>query len=177
MEQLSSPPSVTAVQVRQFRPGDQASFQSLNEWWIRKYFRLEPKDVEALENPQGAILAKGGHIYFAVLPRGSAEEIVGTCALVPIAAGEFEVSKIAVSEALQGAGIGRKLLAEVIAAARQLGATRLYLETNQILTPAIRLYQSLGFRHLAPEQIKPSAYSRADVYMELLLAEGGEGNG
>ena len=177
MEQLPPPPQVAAVQVRQFRPGDQASFQSLNEWWIRKYFRLEPKDIEALENPEGVILLKGGHIYFAVLEQDNAEEIVGTCALVPMAPGEFEVSKMAVAEALQGAGIGRKLLAEVIAAARQLGATRLYLETNHILTPAIRLYQSLGFRHLAPEQIKPSAYSRADVYMELLLAEGGEENG
>jgi putative acetyltransferase len=34
---------------------------------------------------------------------------------------------------------------------------------------AIRLYESLGFRHLPPERVVPSVYARADVYMELWL--------
>jgi putative acetyltransferase len=41
---------------------------------------------------------------------------------------------------------------------------------NHLLTPAIRLYESVGFRQLAPEQVTPSPYNRADVYMELLLS-------
>jgi hypothetical protein len=39
-----------------------------------------------------------------------------------------------------------------------------------VLTPAIRLYESMGFKHLDADRIVPSAYARADVYMELTLA-------
>lgn len=83
------------------------------------------------------------------------------------ATGEFEVVKMAVTETHQGAGIGRRLLAHTIAVARSTGAIRLYLETNRKLATAIRLYESLGFRHLLPEEIVPSPYARADVYMEI----------
>lgn len=66
-------------------------------------------------------------------------------------------------------GIGRKLLEAVIEAGRSSGARRLYLETNHSLTPAIRLYESLGFKQLAPEKVQASPYARADVYMEMIL--------
>jgi hypothetical protein len=45
------------------------------------------------------------------------------------------------------------------------------------LTPAIRLYESQGFRHLPPERIVPSVYARADVYMELGTVGGQWGRG
>jgi len=83
---------------------------------------------------------------------------------------EFEVAKMAVSLRHQGSGIGRRLLRAVIEEASSLGARRLYLETNHALTPAIRLYESLGFRHIDPARITPSPYARTDVYMELNLA-------
>jgi ribosomal protein S18 acetylase RimI-like enzyme len=83
---------------------------------------------------------------------------------------EFEIAKMAVSPEFQGAGVGRKLLRAVIEGGRASGARRLYLETNHILTPAIRLYESMGFRHLPAERIVPSEYVRADVYMELFLS-------
>jgi len=92
-----------------------------------------------------------------------------------IAPGEFEVAKMAVTESSKRMGIGRRLLEKAIAEARALGAHRLYLETNRTLSPAIRLYESLGFRHLPPERIVPSAYARADVYMELFIDSAGPG--
>ena len=49
---------------------------------------------------------------------------------------------------------------------------RLYLETNRKLALAIRLYESVGFRHLPPERVVPSPYARANVYMELDLSAG-----
>ena len=76
---------------------------------------------------------------------------------------------MAVEPSYQGAGIGRRLLQAVIDEARSAGAQRLYLETNHALTPAIRLYECLGFKHIDPDRIIPSAYARADVYMELIL--------
>ena len=52
---------------------------------------------------------------------------------------------------------------------RSAGARRLYLETNHILTPAIRLYRSIGFKPVPPDRVVPSPSARADVYMEMTL--------
>jgi GNAT superfamily N-acetyltransferase len=162
---LPQQPAATAVRIRQFQPGDEAAFRTLNEEWITRYFRLEPKDEEVLADPQGSILEAGGKILFAVL----GDQCVGCCALIRNRDGEFEVAKMAVTSAHKGQGIGRKLLEAVIATGRTAAARRLYLETNSKLEPAIRLYESVGFRHLAPDRIPPSPYARANVHMEMIL--------
>lgn len=149
-----------AIELRAFQPGDADAFRTLNEWWIRKYFGIEEHDNDMLLDPEGYVLAQGGHIFFAV-----AEGIpVGCCALIPMESGVYEVAKMAVAENWQGAGIGRKVLAYTVEQGRALGAPSLYLETNSKLSNAIHLYESLGFRHLLP---RVSPYTRANVFMEL----------
>jgi putative acetyltransferase len=156
-----------SVTIREFKPGDEATFRKLTQEWIARYFeRLEGKDEEALADPQSSILASGGRIFLADLEG----QCVGCCCLLRSGDNQFEVAKMAVTPSSQGSGIGRKLLHAVIEAARSAGAHRLYLETNHILTPAIRLYESVGFQHLPPERIVPSRYARADVYMEMNLS-------
>jgi GNAT superfamily N-acetyltransferase len=157
----------TGLTIREFTAGDETAFRKLNEEWIIRHFVLEHKDEISLADPQGTILARGGRILLAFRDG----QPVGCCALLAMAPGEFEVAKMAVTESSQGAGIGRHLLQRVVTEARASGARRLYLETNRKLTPAIRLYESMGFRHLPPERIVPSPYARADVYMELYLDE------
>jgi putative acetyltransferase len=159
----------TELTIREFRPGDEAGFRRLNEEWIIRYFALEPKDEASLADPEQTILDRGGRIFLAVRDN----QPVGCCALLAIAPGEFEVAKMAVTESCQRCGIGRRLLEKVITEGRSSGARRLYLETNQKLATAIRLYESLGFRHLPRERVVPSVYARADVYMELYLDESG----
>jgi putative acetyltransferase len=154
------------VEIREFLPGDGPAFRALNEEWITRYFVLEPKDVASLMDPQATILNRGGRIFLAVQD----SRAIGCCALLAMGPGEYEVAKMAVTEAFQGAGIGRRLLTRTIDEGRALGARRLYLETNSKLAPAVRLYQSLGFRHIPPERIVPSPYTRTNVYMELDIA-------
>ena len=153
------------IDIRQFQSGDADAFRRLNEEWITRYFRIEPKEELVLADPQKVILDSGGRIFFAT----AGERCIGCCGLIRLNEKEFEVAKMAVEPSYQGAGIGRRLLQAVIEEARRAGAHRLYLETNHVLTPAIRLYESLGFKHIDPSRIVPSAYARADVYMELLL--------
>ena len=155
----------TEIAIREYLPGDQPAFRRLNEEWILRYFALEHKDEVALADPEGVILERGGRIYFAVHDG----EPVGCCALLAMGPGEFEVAKMAVTESLRGGGVGKRLLTRVLEEARAAGARRLYLETNHQLTPAISLYESVGFRHLPPERVPPSDYVRADVHMELLF--------
>ncbi|HLI76065.1 MAG TPA: GNAT family N-acetyltransferase, partial [Acidobacteriaceae bacterium] len=111
------------------------------------------------------ILGKGGHIYLA----SAGHSPVGCVALLPMGDGVFELSKMAVTPAMRGRGIGRRLLQHAIEAARLLGGRALFLGSSTRLPDAIHLYEAVGFRHLAAEEIPDLAYSRADVFMRLVL--------
>lgn len=150
---------------REFQAGDEAIFRELNEEWIRRDFKLEAKDEHMFANPRQTILDAGGRIFFTLRDG----QVLGCCALIYMAPGEFEVAKMAVAPGARGQGIGRLQLEAVIAEARAGGAKRLYLETNQVLVPALHLYEAVGFQRLPPEQVTPSPYARADVAMELWL--------
>jgi GNAT superfamily N-acetyltransferase len=76
----------------------------------------------------------------------------------------FELAKMGVAETARGKGVGRALLEHVIGEARRLGIRKIYLESNKVLENAIHLYESVGFRHVTPEE--PSPFARSDVYME-----------
>ena len=156
---------MSEVSIREFQPGDEDSFRRLNEEWITQYFRLEPKDVAVLGDPQSNILTPGGRILFATL----GDECVACCALLLVGPGEYEVGKMAVTARCQGQGIGRKVLLATIETARSAGARRLWLETNRVLSPAIHLYESVGFQHVPAERRAASPYARSDVQMEMRL--------
>jgi len=157
-------PQADGILFRTFRRGDEAAFLRLNEAWISRDFVIEPHDHEVLSDPQTHILAPGGQICIAEL----AGEILGCCALVPMAPGEFELAKMTVSESARGRAIGRRLLEYTLAEARRMGAHRLYLESNTKAAAAVHLYEQLGFRHL-PGPPHPSPYARANVFMEMNL--------
>jgi putative acetyltransferase len=151
------------MEIVDFHPDHAAAFRALNEAWITRYFALEPKDREVLGDPAGKIIAPGGHILMA-LEDG---EAIGCCALIALGDGGLEVAKMAVTEAYKGRGVGRQLMDACIARARRSGVSRLYLETNSGLAPALGLYRSFGFKVV--EAAAPSPYVRADVAMELRL--------
>jgi len=146
------------VEIVPFERRHAADFRRLNVEWLEKYFRVEPIDEEVLSNPL-RILSDGGAIFLARY-RG---EIVGTCALLNVGGGRFELAKMAVTAGHQGLGIGRKLIQAVIAESCSRGARELFLESNSRLMPAITLYESSGFAH-APRP-EPSHYERSDIYM------------
>lgn len=147
------------MDIVEFEPRHADAFHRLNEAWITKYFAIEPKDLEVLTAPQAKIVDKGGRIFMA-LKDGVA---VGCVALLKMDDGGYEVAKMTVSEDLRGSGLGRLLMQRCIDAGAELGATRLYLETNSTLGPALGLYRAMGFKDLAPVE---TPYARADVFME-----------
>ena len=151
------------VQVLDYAPSYQADFKRLNVEWIEQYFRVEPADLKALDEPEAYILNPGGHIWLAAY-RGT---VVGTCALIKMDAQTYELAKMAVSPTAQGLGIGSRLGEAAVAKARALGAKRVYLESNTILGPALNLYYKLGFRKTVAGT--PSPYERCNIQMELLL--------
>ena len=160
---ISTPP---AIEIRSLAPGDDATaFRTLNEEWITRYFTLEAKDRETLNDQVHSILLKGGHIFMAY----AAAEAVGCVALIPMRDGIYELPKMAVSPHLRGRGIGAGLLQHAIGRTRGLDAKSLFLGSNTRLKDAVHLYESVGFRHVKPESLPPMPYSRADVFMEMPL--------
>ena len=156
------PDPVIPVMVRLFQPGDEAAFRQLNEAWISKYFVLEPKDLEVLNDPQHKIIDLGGQVFIAFVD----DVAVGCVALIRMDDESYELAKMATDEKHQRRGIGRAVMNAAIAWARQQHARRLYLETNSVLAPAHRLYETSGFKRIPP---KPTPYKRADVFMEMWL--------
>jgi putative acetyltransferase len=159
-----NPKTVDELLLRTFRPGDEDAFRRLNEAWIAQDFSLEPADRELLDDPRAHILSRGGQICIAER-RG---EVIGCCALIAMAPGELELAKMTIAESARNLGMGRKLLRFAIGVARQMGAHRLYLESNTRAAAAVRLYEQTGFRHI-PAPAHPSKYERANVFMELSL--------
>ncbi|QYY35686.1 GNAT family N-acetyltransferase [Ruficoccus sp. ZRK36] len=146
-----------AVTVKLFEPHHAEPFRRLNLDWIERYFAVEEQDRRMLGDPQAAIIEPGGQIVVA-----EAEgQVVGVGALQLIEPGYYEIAKMAVDPAWQGHGIGRKVMAKLIACAREKSARRLLILTNTRLGPALHLYRAFGFKEIPiPED---QHYKRVDI--------------
>lgn len=153
------------VEIVGWRPELAAAFRSLNLEWIETYFAVEPADRAVLDDPETAIVARGGEVLFAL----AGGETVGTCALLP--AGEaVELAKMAVAPSWQGRGVGRRLGQAAIEWARAHGFRVLFLLTNPKLQPAVALYRSLGFVEVEHPPAPHGDFERASLVMQLSLA-------
>ncbi|MEO1353996.1 MAG: GNAT family N-acetyltransferase [Cyanobacteria bacterium J06635_15] len=150
------------VEILDYSPEFLEDFKRLNYEWIEQYFEVEDADRRYLEHPQEKILNPGGHIYMARFEG----EIVGTCALVKLDDDTYELAKMGVAKDARGRGVGWMLGQAAIAKARELGAQSLYIESNTVLEPAIKLYQKLGFQKVVGP---PSPYERCNIQLELKL--------
>lgn len=150
------------VQIIDYTPAYKDAFKQLNEQWITTWFKMEEADHRSLNDPQGYILDRGGHILIALYNN----EPVGVCALIKMDDPDYdyELAKMAVSPTAQGKNIGWLLGNAIVEKARSLGARKIYLESNTILKPAINLYNKLGFRKVAGRN---TPYERCNIQMEL----------
>jgi transcriptional regulator len=69
-----------------------------------------------------------------------------------------EIKRMFVTATARGAGIGRLLLGALVDRSQQLGATVVRLDTNDVLTEAISLYSSGGFREIERYNDNPHAH-------------------
>jgi len=80
------------------------------------------------------------------------EEIAGCGALKLLDSQRGELKSMRVADAFLGRGIGRAILEHLVAEARARGLRSLWLETGSApaFVPALRLYESAGFRRCGP---------------------------
>lgn len=152
------------IKIVPYEPCYQPLFRALNEEWITSQWKMEEVDYKVLDHPKEYILDKGGYIFVALYK----DEAVGVCALSPSddPVYDYELTKLAVSPKARGKGIGILLGETVINKARDLGAKKIFLESNTFLKPAIQLYRKLGFKEQPSFQ---SIYERANIQMELII--------
>ncbi|NUO77505.1 MAG: GNAT family N-acetyltransferase [Lysobacter sp.] len=149
------------IRIVDFAPQWRADFARLNLEWLERWFVVEPIDREVLGDPETHLIASGGRVLFAV---DGDDRAVGTVALKHEGDGVYELTKMAVDSTQRGGGIGRLLMLGVLERFQALGGRELFLESSTKLTPALTLYESVGFRHY-PAPRSGSHYARADVYM------------
>jgi ribosomal protein S18 acetylase RimI-like enzyme len=150
------------VEIIPFSSDLKEPIKTLNIEWLKKYFVVEPRDEITLSDPQGEIIDKGGMIFYAKYK----DQIVGTVSLLKVNETTFELSKMAVTDGLQGLGIGQKLLLHCLNVAEHKGIRKLILFSNRKLLAAIHLYEKFGFIEVPLDE---EIYKRADIKMERII--------
>lgn len=154
--------SGVSFEIVEYKDENKEAFVALNGAWIRRYFKLEPVDIEVFSDPRKFIIERGGFIFCALC----GGEVVGVCALLKIDEPEYdyELSKLAVKPDFKGHGVGLALCRAAVEKAKSLSHKKVYLESNTKLVPAISLYRKLGFREIFG---KSASFDRVDIQMEL----------
>lgn len=102
----------------------------------------------------------------------SGEEIVGYAGAA-FGLDDADVQTIAVAPTHQRGGLGRRMMVDLIDAARDRNCVQLFLEVRADNAPAIELYKHLGFEQVS---VRKSYYAPGvdAVIMRLRLGQGGE---
>lgn len=156
----------TMIQIVDFRPGHQPYWERMNREWISENFDIEPFDLYVLQNPDEAIINKGGAILIALFNG----EVAGTAGLRKVDDETYEFTKMVVDKPFRRRGIAETLCYASFDKARKLGAKTVILYSNTVQAAAIRMYEKIGFQHLPVEN---TVYKRANVKMKIDLVTSG----
>lgn len=157
---------VDKVEIVEYSPELKQYFYDINHQWVDSMFVVEEVDEQMLSNPQKYVLDPGGYIWFARHPDHG---VVGTCALMKVDEGVYELTKMGVFESARGLKVGEKLLKHVLEFSVAKKHESLFLLTNKKCEAAIHLYEKLGFEH--SEEIMSRyalKYERCDVAMKFV---------
>lgn len=98
-------------------------------------------------------------------------KIAGCACLRKIGEDVGEIKRMYVKPEFRKKGIGRSLLQAIIHEARQIGYSKIRLDTAPFAKEAQALYRSLGFQEIEPyaESEIPEKYRPSWVFMEFML--------
>lgn len=105
-----------------------------------------------LDDLEANFFRDGGH--FEVIVDGGGR-IVGCAGLYPHNSRQAELCKMYIERSARGQGLGRRMLEDLLDAARRHGFQEVWLETNSTLIEAIALYSRYGFVPVEPDHLLP----------------------
>jgi GNAT superfamily N-acetyltransferase len=111
------------------------------------------RELEALP---GAYGPPGGRLLLA----HAGDAAAGCVGLRRLDAASAEMKRLYVRPPWRGRGLGRGLAEAAIGAARELGCSRMLLDSLPGMRAAIALYRTLGFREIEPYLARPTSGAR-----------------
>jgi len=116
------------------------------------------------------------HCYYLVASHPDRPDAIAGYAglLCPQGASDADIQTIAVAESARRSGLGRVLMASLLAEARQRGAQRAFLEVRADNQGAHKLYDSLGFVSIGvrPAYYQPDGVDAIVMKCEFVAARG-----
>ena len=150
--------STTDVTIRPFLPDDQSSARQIILEGLGEHFGfINPTLNPDLVDIETSYL-KRGYLFLIAEREGT---MVGTGALVTESGDTARIVRLSVVRNQRGFGIGRLLVEHIIEAAKQGTFNQIVVETNHDWYPAIKLYESCGFRQFAKDE--------ENVHLQLIL--------
>lgn len=147
------------MEITSYQEKYKSDFVGLNLVWIKKYFKVEPQDVEMLNDVEN-LLSKGAAVYFAV----EQDKAIATCMVVPRDGQVWEICKLATDENYMGKGAGSAVLKACMDFAKEQGAKKLMIVSNTVLSAAMFLYAKVGFKEVPIDNME---YERVNIQLEL----------
>jgi N-acetylglutamate synthase-like GNAT family acetyltransferase len=146
------------ITIRPFTPADQPAARQLILAGLGEHFGFIDETVNSdLDDISGHYLAHGATFLVAEMEG----RIVGTAALMAEDACTGRIARVSVDRALRRCGLGRALLARLLANAQQRGMTALLVETNNDWPDAVGFYRGQGF--VPYDQDDESIYMRREL--------------
>jgi putative acetyltransferase len=158
--------------IRTIQPGDNEALATIIRKSLEEFKANKPGTVYFDETTDhlSDVFTAAGSVYFVV---ESAGIIIGGGGIYPtpnLDVDTCELVKLYLTSGARGKGVGKLLMQKCIAAAKELGYKKIYLETMPELTIAIPLYEKFGFTYLQMAQ-GCSGHSGCDVWMIKDLGE------
>jgi DNA-binding MarR family transcriptional regulator/GNAT superfamily N-acetyltransferase len=138
--------TASAVRIEPVQPNNRDAHFCLTQYFLELGERFEggfdpaqslAPTLDGFEPPRGTFLIMRLH-----------GELVGCGGFKPEESGAAYIKRMWVSRSARGLGLGRRMLQELEARARELGYRMMRLETESSLTEAQHLYRSSGYREV-----------------------------
>jgi putative acetyltransferase len=152
--------------IRTIEAGDNRSLAGIIRETLAEFKANKPGTVYFDETTDHLweVFKRSQSIYFVAELQG---KIVGGSGVYPTAGlppGTCELVKLYLSPVARGKGIGKMLMDKCMEAAKQMGYSKMYLETMPELKVAIPMYERAGFTYLPGPQGN-SGHTGCDVWM------------
>jgi putative acetyltransferase len=116
---------------------------------------------QELDGLPGAYTPPDGRLLLAITDDA---EPAGCVALRPLEPKIGEMKRLYIRPKFRGTGLGKRLTLKVLEEAANIGYERIRLDMAPEMAGAIRLYESLGFRRIAPYRPNPV---EGAIFMEI----------
>lgn len=154
------------ISIRNIRPGDNRALAAIIRNSLEEFKANKPGTVYFDETTDQLfdVFKAEGSVYFVAESDGV---VLGGAGIYPTAnlePGTCELVKFYLSANARGKGLGKLVMEQCMAAAKELGYKKIYLETMPELKVAIPMYEKFGFTYLQAAQ-GCSGHTGCDVWM------------